>query len=143
MALNRLLIFISTRRHIVSCVNKACYEHSRCLMCITIDSKSQHIQTLDSRISHVKSILSSSCPSILRKDIIQFTCVLNSRLYSFLKASKASKFNSLLSNCPILPATNRTISANSTNLVVTIPPYPTLRDLSSRKVLNLFPARVP
>jgi hypothetical protein len=110
----------STSRHIVSRVSKACYEHSRRLMRIVIDSMSQHIQTLDSGISHVKSILSTSCPSILRKDIIQFIRVLNSRLYSFLEASKASKFNSLLSNRPTSTATNHTSSANSTNLVVTI-----------------------
>jgi hypothetical protein len=60
--------------------------------------------------------------------------VLNSRLYSFLEASKSSKFNSLLSNRPISPATNHTSSANSTNLVVTIPPDLTLSD-SERSVL--------
>jgi hypothetical protein len=49
-----------TSRHIVSRVTKACYEHSRRLMRITIYSMSQHIQTLDSGISHAKSILSTS-----------------------------------------------------------------------------------
>jgi hypothetical protein len=103
-------------------------------MRITIDSMSQHIQTLDSGISHVKSILSTSCPSILRKDIIQFIRVLNARLWSFLEECKASKFNSLLSNRPISLTTNHISLANSTNLVVTIPPDLTLSD-SERSVL--------
>ena len=91
-----------------------------------------HVQTLDKGISRVKSILSSSCPSILRKDIIQFIRVLNSRLYSFLQVSKTSKFNSLLGNRPV-SATSHTSSTGG----------PTLRDLTSRKVSNLFPAADP
>jgi hypothetical protein len=50
---------------------------------IVIGLSLKHVQTLDKGISRVKSIFSSSCSSILRKDVIQFIRVLNSRRYSF------------------------------------------------------------
>ena len=62
-------------------------------MRIAVDSMSLYNQTLDSDISCVKSSLSLVCPSILRKDIIHFIRLLNSRLL-FLQVSKASKFDS-------------------------------------------------
>ena len=68
-------------RHVISHrVNKACYEHSRRLMRIAIDDMLLHVQILDSNISRVKSNLSTTCPSILMKDIIESIHMLNSRL---------------------------------------------------------------
>ncbi len=64
-------------------VTKACYEHSRRLMRIAIDSMSSHIANLDLDIAHTKSFLFSICPSVLRRDITNFVRMLNSRLYSF------------------------------------------------------------
>ena len=96
-------------------------------MRIAIDSMSLYIQTLDSDISRVKSSLSSVCPSILRKDIIHFIRVLNSRLFSFLQARKASKFDSLLGTRPV-STPSHTSSANESNLVVTILPDLALSD---------------
>ena len=75
-------------------VTRVCYEDSLCLMRIAIDSMSLHLSTIDCKISHVKFVLVSVCPFILRKGITQFIRMLNSRLFSFLEASKASKFNS-------------------------------------------------
>ncbi len=72
-------------------VTKACYEHSRRLMRIAIDSMSSHIANLDLDIARTKSVLFSICPSVLRWDITNFVRMLNSRLYSFLQVSKASK----------------------------------------------------
>ncbi len=46
---------------------------------------------LDLDIACTKSVLFSICPSVLRWDITNFVRMLNSRLYSFLQASKASK----------------------------------------------------
>ena len=59
--------------------------------------------------------------------------LLNSRLYSFLQASKASKLNSLVGPLPV-SVNNHANSAVQTNLVVTIPPDLTLSD-SERSVL--------
>ncbi len=59
--------------------------------------------------------------------------MLNSRLYLFLQASKASKFNSLVGPLPV-SVNNHANSAVQTNLVVTIPPDLTLSD-SERSVL--------
>ena len=116
-------------------------------MRIAIDSMSSHIANLDLDIARTKSVLFSICPSVLRRDITNFNFVrmLNSRLYSFLYASKASKFNSLVGPLPV-SVNNHAISAVQTNLVVKIPPklsYPTLRDQSSQRVSNLFPAPGP
>ncbi len=112
---------------------KACYEHSRRLMRIAIDSMSSHIANLDLDIARTKSVLFSICSSVLRRDITNFVCMLNSRLYSFLQASKASKFNSLVGPLPV-SVNNHANSAVQTNLVVTIPPDLTLSD-SERSVL--------
>ena len=78
--------------------------------------------------------LFSICPSVLRRDITNFVRMLNSRLYSFLKASKASKFNSLLAPLPV-SVNNLANSAVQINLVVTIPPDLTLSD-SEKSVLE-------
>ena len=114
-------------------VTKACYEHSRRLMRIAIDDMLLHVQTLDSKISRVKSNLSTTCPSILMKDIIESIRMLNSRLYSFLLSSKASKFNSLFGSRPV-SAPNHTSLSSRNNLVVTIPPDLHLSD-SERSAL--------
>ena len=107
--------------------------NSRRLMRIAIDDMLLHVQTLDSKISRVKSNLSTTCPSILMKDIIESIRMLNSRLYSFLLSSKASKFNSLLGSRPV-SAPNHTSLSSHNNLVVTIPPDLHLSD-SERSVL--------
>ncbi len=73
----------------------------RRLMCIAIDSMSSHIANLDLDIARTKSVLFSIYPSVLRRDIANFVRMLNSRLYSFLQASKASKFNCLVGPLPI------------------------------------------
>ncbi len=78
--------------------------------------------------------LFSICPSVLRRDITNFVRMLNSRLYSFLQASKASKFNSLLAPLPV-SVNNLANSAVQINLVVTIPPDLTLSD-SEKSVLE-------
>ena len=63
-------------------VSKACYEHSQGLMRIAIDFMSSHIANLDLDISRTKSVLFSTCPSVLRRDITNFVRMLNSRLVS-------------------------------------------------------------
>ena len=56
-------VHAANHRHTISYrVTSACYEHSRRLMRIAIDSMSLHLSTLDSDISHVKSVLVSVCP---------------------------------------------------------------------------------
>ena len=96
-------------------------------MHIAIDSMSSHVANLDLDIVCTKSVLFSICPSALRREITNFVCVLNSRLYSFLQASKALKFNSLVGPLPV-SVNNHTNSPVQTNLVVTIPPDLTLSD---------------
>ena len=86
-----------------------------------MDLMSLHLSTIDSDISRVKSVLVSVCPFILRKDITQFIRILNSRFFSFLEASKASKFNSLIGTLPVSTDYHAS-SVDRTNLVVTIPP---------------------
>ncbi len=128
----RLYVHSPNYRYTISLhVTKACYEHSRHLMHIAIDSMSSHIANLD--IACTKSVLFSICPSVLRRDITNFVHMLNSRLYSFIQASKASKFNSLVGPLPI-SVNNHANSAVQTNLVVTIPTNLTLSD-SERSVL--------
>lgn len=83
-------------------VTLACLQHSRCLTHLAFESRSSHIQTLDSDISRTKAFLFSIFPSVIRQDIIQFIRMLNSKLYSFLQESRiASKFNLLLGNHPV------------------------------------------
>ncbi len=77
-------------------VTKACYEHSRRLMRIAIDSMSSHIANLDLDIARTKSVLFSICPSVLRWDITNFVRMLNSRLYSFLQAFLLPRNSTLL-----------------------------------------------
>ena len=129
-----LHVHSANHRHTISHrVTRACYEHSRRLMRIAIDSMSLHLSTLDSEILRVKSVLVSVCAFILRKDITQFIRMLNSRLFSFLEGSKASKFNSLIGHLPV-STDDHASSVDRTNLVVTIPPDLTLSD-SERSVL--------
>ena len=106
-------------------------------MRIAIDSMSSHIANLDLDIARTKSVLFSICPSVLRWDITNFVRMLNSRLYSFLQVSKASKFNSLVGPLPV-SVNNHANSAVQTNLVVMIPPDLTLSD-SERSVLAKGP----
>ncbi len=94
-------------------------------MGIAIDSMSSHIVNLDLDISRTKPVLFSICPSVLRGDITNFVHMLNSRLYSFLQASKAPKFNSLVGPLPV-SVNNHANLAVQTNLVVTFSPDLTL-----------------
>ena len=73
-----------------------------------------------------KTLLSQVCPPILITDVIDKIRVLNSKLYTFLKDTKASKSAKLLGTR--LVSYNYTGYVNRDNLVFTIQPDLPLSD---------------